>query len=93
MDRSEVPSFVGRLRMTSRKLPVNNAPADPIAVTILGENDFFKGDGGFAPIPEGNLVPIESLTCDSPVRADILRVEFWELSETRVFVKIHSNWN
>jgi len=63
-------------------------------VNVRGENDYFKSDAGlFEKTWPGDLVPLEMLFCESPIAADMLHVEFWELPNARLLVKIHSNWN
>ncbi|MEO5714025.1 MAG: hypothetical protein ABIT37_11110 [Luteolibacter sp.] len=94
MERGEQADFVASLKVTGRELPLSRIPADPIAVNVRGENDYFKSDAGsFEQTWAGDLAPLEMLSCQSPIAADWLHVEFWQISETRLLVKIHSNWN
>ncbi len=94
MDRSDLPTFVGSLKVAKREVAVNKTPADPITVNVLGENDYFRGNAeAFDKNWAADLVPVEKLSCDSPIGADWLHVEFWEISTTRLLVKVHSDWN
>ena len=98
MRATELPLFLGQLRVASRSKPARTN-GDP---TVNGWNvwpifsaTFVPGDrvyGGLKHTWRGDATPIEMLSCASP-KGDWLHVEYWKLQDEEILVKMYTDWN
>ena len=98
IDRSDLDGFLSQLKIGERRKPAKEQ-GDPTvngwnvwphnARTFVPGNEVFSG---FKKTWYVESVPIEMLSCQSP-KGDWLHVEIWSLSDTRVLLKIFTNWN
>lgn len=98
IDRRDLDVFLSQLKISERRKPVKEQ-GDPTvngwnvwphdARTFVPGNEVFSG---FKKTWDLEPVPIEMLSCQSPA-GDWLHVEIWNLSDTRVLLKLHTAWN
>lgn len=98
IDRKDLNTFLAQLKITERRSPAIER-GDP---TVNGWNvwprdakTFVPGNeeyGGFKKTWAVEPVPIEMLSCQSPA-GDWLHVEIWSLSDTKVLLKLFTQWN
>ena len=98
MSTNDLARFISQLRINSRSAPAQ-ASGDPTVngynVWPSGSPTFVPGNsqyGGFHRTWQAQPVPIEMLSCSSP-KGDWLHVELWRLEESRVLVKMYTDWN
>ena len=99
MDESELASFKSGLKITDHAFPAVAGPGDPLIngwnVWPTTAKSFVPGNaqyGGFKRTWSGDAVPVEMLSCTSPV-GDWLHVEFWKLPGKSLLVKMFTDWN
>ena len=98
IDRKDLKGFVAQLKITDRQRPAKQQ-GDP---TVNGWNVWPQASKTFVP---GNEVyagfkktwttaptPEEMLSCQSQA-GDWLHVEIWKLSDTKVLLKLYTDWN
>ena len=98
IDRKDLDAFVAQLKIRERTRPAKEQ-GDP---TVNGWNvwphdarSFVPGNevyGGFKKTWDVEPVPVEMLSCQSTA-GDWLHVEIWNLSETKVLLKLFTQWN
>ena len=99
MSNEDLESFLSQVRIRSRNRPAKVGDGDPCVggwnVWPVGSPTACPGNPeycGFRPTWRGSAVPIEMLSCHSPV-GDWLHVEVWALSPTGLVVKLCTDWN
>ena len=93
---NDLPAFVAQLKGKFRSAPLYPI-GDP---TVNGYNvwphnswTFVHGNhGGLRRTWDGDAVPIEMFSCDSPT-GDWLHVELWRIEGGTMIVKMYTNWN
>lgn len=98
IDRKDLDAFLAQLKINERRKPAKEQ-GDPTvngwnvwphdARTFVPGNEVFSG---FKKTWDVDPVPIEMLSCQSPA-GDWLHVEIWNLSETKVLLKLFTQWN
>lgn len=98
IDRKDLDAFLAQLKISERRRPVKEQ-GDPTVngwnVWPHGSRTFVPGNevfSGFKKTWDVEPVPIEMLSCQSPV-GDWLHVEIWNLSDTKVLLKLFTDWN
>lgn len=97
MDQGDLKEFLKQLEIDDRRKPLKKA-GDP---TTNGWNVWPQDANSWVPANKvydglkkawiGDAVPVEMLSCQSPV-GDWLHVEIWKLEET-LLLKIYTDWN
>jgi hypothetical protein len=97
-DQKDIEAFIKQLKVTKRSKPDVNV-GDP---TVNGWNvwpkagqTFVPGNkqySGFKKTWDKNPTPEEMLSCQSPA-GDWLHVEIWRFSDTKLLLKIYTDWN
>jgi len=98
IDQADLDAFLGGLKITERRAPTQNQ-GDPLengrnvwprdAKTFVPGNDIY---GGFRKTWNTEAIPIEMISCQSDA-GDWLHVEIWRLSETKILLKLYTDWN
>jgi hypothetical protein len=99
MASSDLPSFLSPLTITFRCGPTKSGPGDPCVngwnvwpdsspTAVPGNEEY----GGFTKTWQGAAMPIEMLSCQSPV-GDSLHVEVWSVETTSLVIKLYTDWN
>jgi hypothetical protein len=98
IDRKDLDAFLAQLKINERRRPVKEQ-GDPTAngwnvwphdaKTFVPGNQVFNG---FKKTWDVEPVPVEMLSCQSPA-GDWLHVEIWNLSDTKVLLKLFTDWN
>jgi len=98
IDRKDLDAFLAQLKINDRRKPVVEQ-GDPMvngwnvwphdAKSFVPGNEVFSG---FKKTWNVEPVPIEMLSCQSPA-GDWLHVEIWNLSDTKVLLKLFTQWN
>jgi hypothetical protein len=98
IDREDLDGFLAQLKINERRRPAKEQ-GDPTvngwnvwpqdARTFVPGNEVFSG---FKMTWDVEPVPIEMLSCQSPA-GDWLHVEIWGLSNTKVLLKVFTDWN
>jgi hypothetical protein len=98
IDRKDLDAFLAQLKISGRRKPAKEQ-GDPTmngwnvwphdARTFVPGNEVFSG---FKKTWDVEPVPIEMLSCQSPA-GDWLHVEIWKLSDTKVLLKLFTDWN
>ena len=98
IDRKDLDAFLKQLKINERRKPAKEQ-GDP---TVNGWNvwphdakSFVPGNdvySGFKKTWDVEPVPVEMLSCQSPA-GDWLHVEIWNLSDTKVLLKLFTDWN
>jgi hypothetical protein len=96
--RKDLDTFLAQLKINERRRPAKEQ-GDPTlngwnvwphdARTFVPGNEVFSG---FKKTWDVDPVPIEMLSCLSPA-GDWLHVEIWNLSDTKVLLKLFTDWN
>jgi len=100
MSVDDLNSFLAQLSINSRAAPAKQGAGDPCAngwdVWPREARTWVPGNevhGGFKPTWQGQVVPSEMLSCDSPT-GDWLHVEIWKLTNgSKLVVKLYTDWN
>jgi hypothetical protein len=98
IDRKDLDALIAQLKINERRKPAKEQ-GDP---TVNGWNvwphdaeSFVPGNEvycGFKKTWDVEPVPVEMLSCQSPA-GDWLHVEIWSLSDTKVLLKLFTQWN
>ena len=98
INRKDLDAFLAQLKISERRRPAKEQ-GDPTvngwnvwphdARTFVPGNEVFSG---FKMTWDVEPVPIEMLSCQSPA-GDWLHVEIWGLSNTKVLLKLFTDWN
>lgn len=98
IDRKDLSQFEEQLKISERRKPTKDQ-GDPMingwnvwpqdAKTFVPGNDVY---GGFKKTWNAEPVPFEMLSCESPA-GDWLHVEIWSMSDTKLLLKLYTDWN